>query len=142
MPPPANKTSIAGPCLIPDVIKEEEITVRTLRAHISPLRIFRLLVIDPFPVHPLIERTAVIKHAVNDHPHPPAVHLLHKPGKKFIDRLQIQYVACPDLIFLSMYIIQDSLRQRFPTILHDLPIMRIYVIIVLRIILVVGRGNK
>ena len=116
--------------------------VRAVRTHIGPLRIVRLGFIDPLPIQPFVKGSAVVEHTVQDHLHPPLVHLFHQPDEKFIAGFQIPDVSGSLLIFLRADIVIGAFRKRIPAVLHDPPIMRIDVIIVLYVIFMIGRRYK
>ena len=84
----------------------------------------------------------MVEHTVQNHPHTPTVHLLHQFCKQSVTSLQIVLVTGPDLIFRGMEILPASLRQNLTAILHNLPVMGIDIVIILRIVFVVRRGDE
>ena len=115
----------------------EEIMIRAVFTDKCPLRIIRLVLIDPLPVHPFIEGTAVVKYTVKDNPHASLMHLFHQTRKELIAGLQIANVPGPLLVFCRMDIILSSLRQSLSSVLYDLSVVRINIVIILNIIFMV-----
>ena len=139
VPPPAVVTSVVGPARVPALEKFKEIPVGAVRGDISSLFIPLLALVDPFPVHPLVKRTTMVKNAVEDDFHSPPVKLFHKLDKKLVTGLQVFPVRHPLLIFRRIYIFLHAHRERLSAVLHDDTKMRVNVVVVLDIVLVVGR---
>ena len=75
MSPPAVIGTVVGPSVLIPEIKIG--AIRTVCTDISPLLLSGSIFINAFSVHPFIEGTAVIEHAVQDHTHSPAMGFLH-----------------------------------------------------------------
>ena len=71
------------------IVELEKAAIWTVGRNKRPRLIARLPLIDPLPIHPFVERTAVVKHAIKNHTHASLVHLLHQLSKQRIARLQI-----------------------------------------------------
>ena len=137
IPPPALIIAVVWPLsLLPEL---EKASVRAVRRHICPLFVAFCILIDAFPVHPLIERSAVVEHTIEDHLHSPSVRLRHHFGKQFIGRLKVRLVRHTIHIPGRQTILIRSLRQKLSHILHDPSKMRIDIIIILNVIFMIGR---
>ena len=123
MPPPPVIAAIVGPCFIPVIKEVEKLSVWTVSAHISALRIFRLLLIDPLSVHPFIKGTAVIEYSVQYHPHSPLVHLFYKAGEQFITGLQITNIPCALLILSGKDIVLSARGKHIASVFNNLSVM-------------------
>ena len=142
MSPPAVIASIVRPCICVFIIEMKETTVRALLAQISTRLISALMQIDFLPVEPLVKRTTVVEHTVDNHSHPALVHLLHEIRKQLITCRQICRIGTASLIAGCFLIGNRILCNNLPAILHDDSVMRINVLIVLTVILVIGRRDK
>ena len=122
--------------------------VRTVLRDIGSLFVSLLVFIDSLPIHPFIKRAAVIEHSVQNHLHAAAVCLLHQADKQIITRAQISSVRHPGDVSGSLCIVLGTVRKNSFIRLHlfllrdNFPEMRINIVIILRIIFVIGRGNE
>ena len=140
MSPPAFVGIIVRPSVL--ISEQEEIPVRTVRCQVSPRLIPAVLLIDLLPVHPFIEGTAVVEHAVQDDPHPPLMDLLHKAGKKLIAGLQIFPVRGAHGIPLRIPVVRRVSRHKPALIFYDHAVMRIDVLVILTVVLMVRRRHE
>ena len=140
MSPPAIVEFVIGPVVL--IVEFKEAPIRTVRRNICSFLIILRCLIQPLPIQPFIKGTAVIKHTVQNNFHTPAVNLFHKSGKKSIAGLQILFVHHPLNIFAGMEIIIVSLRKTFSAVLHNHAIVRIYIVVILNIIFMIGRRYK
>ena len=120
------------------VIEVEEGMIRAVLGNIRTFLIPFLIFVNPLAVHPFIEGTAVIKHAVKNHADAPLMAFRYQLGKHFIGALQILLPRHPLNIARGMSIILVSILQKFTLIPHKMPQMGIDMIIVLNIIFMVG----
>ena len=79
----------------------------------------------------------MIEHTIQDNAHSPSVRLLHQMNKELIACLQIFLIRHARDVAGSVLILAVALPQKVSGILHDLPIMRIHVIIVLDVVFMV-----
>ena len=139
VPPPAVIGTVVWPC--PFIMERKVFMVRTFPVHIGSLLIPLLVLIDPFPVHPFIERAAMIEYAVQYHFHSPPVSLCHHLRKQFIAGLQIYLIGHTVNVSGGVPILL-SMPEQFSLIRHNLSDMRIYIIVILNIIFMIGRRYK
>ena len=138
--PPAFVGTVIRPCLL--ILKMKIIPVRTVRRKIRPLCIAFRFFVDSFPVQPLMKRSAVIKHTVQNHLHAPVMNFLYKICKPGVASLQIFLIHYPLLIDARLPVIFSTVRQRSSPVFCDQSQMRINVIIILGIIFMIGRRYK
>ena len=84
MPPPSVIGIVVGPFIRILVMEQKPVVIRAVRRDIGALLVILRFLIDPFPIQPLIKRTAVIEHTVYNDTDVPLMRFLHKPGKKLI----------------------------------------------------------
>ena len=82
MAPPAVIKLIVRPGML--IVKFKEAVIRAFRIHICALLVARLILVDPFPVQPLVEGAAVIEDAVENDLHSPPVDLLTEIREQFV----------------------------------------------------------
>ena len=140
VPPPAFIELIIGPFML--IIEPEKTAIRTVCGDIRTFFIILRLFIDPFFIQPLIKRATMIEHAIQNDLHSPVVYFLDKFCKKFIAGFQIFLIYHPLLILGRMGVILVTFCQTLPTIFHDHAKMRIYIIVVLAVVFMVGRRYK
>ena len=87
MAPPAVIELIVRPCML--IVEFKEAVIRAVRIHIRTLFIPRLILIDPFPVQPLVKGSAVVEDTVENDLHPPSVDLPTERRKKLVGGFQI-----------------------------------------------------
>ena len=104
--------------------------------------ISRLIFIDPLPVHPFVERAAVVKNPVQNYLHPPLVGFLHQTDKDLIAGLQIFLPAHPaDVAHRSPVVLVPRIQlSRLFT--DNFPEMRIHVIVILAVVFMIGGRHK
>ena len=152
MSPPAIIASIVGPVFRFVLVELKKCVIGTLFRHISARLISRCAFINTLPVQPFIKGTAVVKYTVQYHPHTAPVNLLHKLRKKRIRCIQILPVRNPGNIAGSPLILLPPVCltavrilkavQKPSAILHDHTVMRIYMLIILAVVFVIGRRHK
>ena len=120
----------------------EIIVIGTFLFNIGAFLISRRIFVNSFPIQPLIERAAVIKHTVQNHFHAPSVRFLYHLGKKRIAGLQILLIGNTVNISGGKAVFRLSVLQQVPFIMHNFPKMRVDIIIVLNIVFMVGGGYK
>ena len=81
----------------------------------------------------------MIEHPVQDHPHPPPVHLFNQTDEQTVAGFQIADITHTLLVFRRTDIILRAIRQNLAAIRRDHTVMRIDIIIILNIVLMVGR---
>ena len=140
MIPPAVVKRIVRPLML--IMELEKRTVRAVRRDISPGRVARLMLVDLFPVHPLVKGAAVIKHAVQNDPHPAFVHLLHQLNEQLIARCEILRICHTANVTGRILILPFPAFQQASLIPDNLSIMRVDKIIILDIIFMIRRGDK
>ena len=106
MGPPAVVGWIIGPAVL--ILEAEERTIRAVRRNIGPLFVAFLIFVDPFPVHPFIKGSAMVKYPIQDHFHSSSVNFLHKLLKKLITGLQIPFIGHTADIFKGMTVVTVS----------------------------------
>ena len=136
MAPPAVVGIVAGPCVI--LIELKKRMVRAVLRDVRPSFIVAGHLVKQFSVQPFVKGTAVIKHAVQDDLHPPAVNLSHKPCKKCVTGLQILLCRASYHILGRLAVIGGPALQRLSAVLHNHAVMRINMVIILAVILVIG----
>ena len=88
----------------------------------------------------------MVKHAVQDHLHPPTVRFPDQPDQKLVARLQILFIRYPLNIFGRLRIIPASFRKHRTAVFYNFSIinylseMRVDIIIILDIIFMI-RGR-
>ena len=140
MAPPAVVIRIIGPAVL--IVKFEKAPVGAVCGDIGSLFIARLVLIDPLPVQPFVKGAAVVENAVQNDFHSTFVGLLHEMGQKLVAGFQIFRIRHTLNVFGRMGIIIIPGGQALPAVVNDLPKMRVYGIIVLNIILMVGGRYK
>ncbi len=136
MPPPSVIRMVIRPCFL--FVEIKIIMVRAFPVHISPLFVpFRVL-INPLSIHPLIKGTTMVKHAIQNDPHTPSMGFRHYFGKQFIACLQIRLVCNTVNIPLGKTVFMPRLQQ-LPFVHNYFPEMRVYIIIILNIVFMIGR---
>ena len=142
MPPPAVIVSIIRP-ISRLLLKESEIaSVRTVRGNECSWLIIFLIFINAFSVHPFIKRPAMVEHAVKDDSHAAPVKFFYQLDEQLVAGFQILNIRRSFLILRSKPVLRHAFCQDFSPIFHDHPIMRVYIIIILNIVFVVGRRDK
>ena len=136
MSPPAIVACIVGPGVL--ILEVKIIPIGTVRTHIGSRCVALRILVDALPVHPFIEGAAVVEHAVHDDADPPFMGFLHHLDKQFVAGLQICPVGHTVDISGCKTILLLSVLQQFAGILHDPADMRVYIVIVLTVIFVVG----
>ena len=117
--------------------------IRTVKALIrTGCILFRACTVNMLPVKPFIKRTAVVKYAVNNDLHASFVNFFHQLCKKFITGFQILFIRYPVHIPGCMCITLISLTEQFSLIRYNHTEMRVYIIVVLYIIFMIGRRYK
>ena len=140
MTPPAIVSAIVWPFIF--IMEFEKAMILTVFGLISARLIAADLLINPLPVQPFIEGTAVVEDTINDHLHAPAVYLIHKLGEKCIAGLQIFPSSRTQLILGRFRIVLGLGIRQLSAVLHDFSVMRVDMVIILGVILVVGRGYE
>ena len=138
--PPTLIAAVIRPLVL--VLKPEIVCIGTVLGQIRPRRVPLLILVDFFPIHPLVERSAVIEHTIQNHTNPPRMGLSHQTDKQPVGGLQISLVCHPLTIFRGMPIVTVSLPQALPSVRHNLSIVGIDGIIIRCVILVVGGRDK
>jgi len=136
MSPPSVIVPVIRPVFTVEIKK---VPIRTVAAHIRPFGIIRVLIVNMLTVHPFIKRTAVVKHAIENNLHAPAVDFLCQPGKKRITGFQIPAVRHSGNKPSRALVGRFTIRQTVPLVINYFPVMRIHIIIILYIILVIRR---
>ena len=93
--PPSRVGAVVRPRGKVPVLKQEKIRIRRVRADISTLPVSLLPAVDLLAVHPLVERAAVVEHAVQNHPDPAAVRFLHELDEEPVRSLQVLFIRHP-----------------------------------------------
>ena len=93
-------------------------------------------------VQPLVKGTAVVEHPVKNHPHPPLMDFLHKPGKERIAGFQILLARAALHIAVSLPVIRGIRPDQAASVLLDSGKMGIDVLVILAVVLMVGGGYK
>ena len=140
MSPPAVVGGIVREAVF--IMELKIIMIRALPGNISPFLISRRIFVNPFPVQPLVEGTAVIEHPVQNHPHPPLMGFLNDLDQHFVAGFQVFPVRHPADIALRMGVFIFPVLQQPALVLYDLPIVGIHMVVILNIVLVIGGGNK
>ena len=140
MSPPAIVCAVVWP--LPRVLELEETSVRALIIHISALLISLLILVNTFSIQPFVKRTTMVKYTVQDYTHAALMNLLHKLCEQLVAGLQIRLICHTHNILAGFLIDLAALRQTFSAILDDLSKMRIYIIVILNIIFMIGWRNK
>ena len=117
----------------------EIIMVRTVLINIGPLLISGRILVNSLPIQPFIERAAVIKNAVQNDLHASSVRFLHDFCKKPVACFQILFIGNAVNISGGKSVLCLPVFQQISLIMYNFTKMRIYIVIVLNIILMVGR---
>ena len=109
---------------------------------IGAVRVTGLTFVDPLPIQPFIEGTAVVEYAVQNNLHSAPMRFLHQLCKECIGSLEISLVCHALDVLGRMAVVIIVPCQRLSAVLHDLPVMGIDIVIVLNIVFMIRRGNK
>ena len=140
MSPPSVIEFIVRPCMF--IIKFEERVIRAFSADIRPDFIALLSFIYALAIKPFVKRTAMVEYAVQNDLHSSGMNLLAELFKQFIGSFQILRCRRSDYIACGVAVISILPHKRVAAVLHDPAEMRIYMIVVLTIILMIGRRHK
>ena len=140
MPPPSVVKFIVRPAVF--IVKFKKTAVGAVLGNISSLLITCHMLIEPFSVQPFVKRSTMIKDTIQNNLHASAVDFLYKVCKKLIARLKVLFIDHPLDIFARMGIILIPLLQALSAIFYDDSIMRIYIVIILAVVLMIGRRYK
>ena len=98
--------------------------------------------VDALIIHPFVEGTAVIEHAVQDDPHVPAVQLLAETGKEIVALFQILHGGDPaDIPGRIAVMLFPGLHGELD-IVHDDAKVRINMLVILGIVFMTGGGDE
>ena len=142
MAPPAVICPVFRPRLLTVIVKLKKTVVRAVSGKIRSRLIIPGPLVNFFCIQPFIKGTAVIKHAVQYHLHPPAVNLLNQFRKQCIACFQIFLRPGTDLVHRRITVALRALRKRRASVFDDPSVMRIDIIIILNIILMIGWRYK
>ena len=111
---------------------------RRIFASICAGRIVVCVQIDLLAVQPSVERTAVVKYAVQDHADASHMRFPHEIGEQSVAGLEIGGVRHSGPVFAGLRIVFGAERKDLLRIVHYFAKMRVNVAVILRVIFVVG----
>ena len=120
------------------ILELEIIAVRALGIVVSAGLIASRLLVDALPVHPFVEGSAVVEHAVQDDLHAPAVQLAAEPGEPGIAFRQVLFVRRAQDILPGMSILMLVFLQQVIFIVENDGEVRVHVVVVLGVVFMGG----
>ena len=98
--------------------------------------------IDPLVVHPLVEGSAVVEHAVQDDAHAAAVKFLAEGGEERVALFQVFHAGdAADILRRVAVMLFPGLHDMIHIVGDDAE-MRINMLVILAVVFVAGRGDK
>ena len=120
-------------------VEPEVAPVRAVRRYVRPLGVIILGFIYPFPVHPFIERTAMVEHTVQYDLHSPPVKFFHQPYEELVAGFQVPAVGRALLVLARFGVIGHAFGQDLSSVFQYHSVVRVDIIIILDIIFMVRR---
>ena len=133
---------IHGGSSVAGIVEVEIGTIGTVDTLISTGLETGLSEINPFMIHPLIERTAVVEDTVQDNLHSPAVEFLAERGEEVIALFQVFLTGDAADIFRRISVMLFPGLHNMIHIIGNYTEVGIDMLIVLTIVFMAGGGNK